>query len=236
MSRGMNTPPPSPEGRGTPGGGGHGDGPQRAPTCDGSEGGPRPAPNYDEPHGASLPDALLTARENHRLAMQGDESALVRADEALDRILAQDKNHAEALAIRGSLLTIKAKLTRSFFKRLYYSYKAIRTLNRAVEADPSDPAARTIRGFTSLVLPGFLRRLKVAAEDFEYLIRKHQEDPSLLPDEMMPKIYLNLGIAYAKEGKRDKARKTLADVTERFPESRESDRAQAMLARLAERP
>jgi tetratricopeptide (TPR) repeat protein len=185
---------------------------------------------------ASLSEMLLSAREYHRLAMQGDESALTRADEALDRILAEDKSHAEALAIRGSLLTIKAKLTRSFPKRLYYSYKAVRVLNRAVEADPGDAAARTIRGFTSLVLPGFLRRLKVAAEDFEYLIRRYQEDPSVLPDEMMPKIYLNLGIAYAKEGKSDKARKTLADVTERFPDSRESDRAQSMLARLANKP
>jgi tetratricopeptide (TPR) repeat protein len=168
--------------------------------------------------------------------MQGESEAIKRAEEAVDSILEEDDGHAEALAIRGSLLTLKAKLTRSFFKRLYYSYRAIKSLNRAVEADPEDPAARTIRGFTSLVLPGFLRRLKVAAEDFEYLIRRYQEDPSVLPDEMMPKIYLNLGIAYAKEGKRDEARKTLTDVTERFPDSRESDRAQSLLARLAKRP
>lgn len=180
--------------------------------------------------------ALDSAREFHRHAMQGDKDAIKKADEAVNLILAQEERHAEALAIRGSLLTLKAKLTKSFPKRLYYSYRAIKALNRAVEADPDDPAARTIRGFTSLVLPGFLRRLKVAAQDFEYLIRRYQEDPSVLPDEMMPKIYLNLGIAYAKEGKRDEARKTLADVTERFPESRESDRAQSLLARLAKRP
>ena len=179
---------------------------------------------------------LDAAREYHRLAMQGDREALKRAGEVADRIIADEGDHAEALAIRGSLLTLKARFTRSFPKRLYYSYKAIRALNRAVEADPDDPAARTIRGFTSLVLPAFLRRLKVAAGDFEYLIRRYQEDPSLLPDEMMPKIYLNLGIAYAKEGRRDEARKALADVTEKFPESRESDRAQSLLARLAKRP
>jgi tetratricopeptide (TPR) repeat protein len=168
--------------------------------------------------------------------MQGDESALVKAADEVDLVLAADGNHAEALAISGSLLTMRAKLTKSFLKRIYYSYKAIKTLNRAVEADPDDPAARTIRGFTSLVLPGFLRRLKVAAQDFEYLIRRYQEDPSLLPDEMMPKIYLNLGIAYAKEGKRDQARKTLTDVTEKFPETRESDRARSLIARLAKKP
>jgi tetratricopeptide (TPR) repeat protein len=189
-----------------------------------------PAP---ETHTAPSLDA---AREYHRLAMQGDKVALERAGEAADEVLASEGDNAEALAIRGSLLTMRAKLTRSFPKRLYYSYKAIRALNRAVEADPDDPTARTIRGFTSLVLPGFLRRLKVAAEDFDYLIRRYQEDPSILPDEMMPKIYLNLGIAYAKEGRRDAARKALADVTERFPGSRESDRAQSLLARLAKRP
>lgn len=233
MSPSMNPPSPAPDERGTPAGESSETGTQRGPAGDSRDAQPQSTPAGDVP---SPSDALLSARENHRLAMQGDESALAKADEALDRILAEDKNHAEALAIRGSLLTIRAKVTRSFMRRLYYSYKAIRTLNRAVEADPSDPAARTIRGFTSLVLPGFLRRLKVAAEDFEYLIRRHQEDPSVLPDEMMPKIYLNLGIAYAKEGKRDKARKTLADVTERFPDSRESDRAQTLLARLADRP
>ena len=189
-----------------------------------------PAP---ETHPVSPLDA---AREYHRLAMQGDKVALEKAGEAVDEILASEGDHAEALAVRGSLLTMRAKLTRSFPKRLYYSYKAIRAMNRAVDADPDDPAARAIRGFTSLVLPGFLRRLKVATEDFEYLIRRYQEDPSVLPDEMMPKIYLNLGIAYAKEGRRDAARKALADVTEKFPGSRESDRAQSLLARLAKRP
>jgi tetratricopeptide (TPR) repeat protein len=179
--------------------------------------------------------ALDGARELHRRAIEGDEDAVAKADGALDRILEGAPDHAEALAIRGSLLTLKAKLTRSFPRRLYYSYKAIRTLNRAIRADPDDPAARTIRGFTSLVLPGFLRRLKVAVEDFEYLIRRYSEDPTFLPDGMMPKIHLNLGIAYAKEGKRDKARKTLTDVTERFPESRESDRARSLLARLEKR-
>lgn|GEM_PF-3380876 len=194
---------------------------------------PQPAP---EPEPGSILEMLDSARELHRQAMQGDRDAIKKADSAVDLILAAEGDHAEALAIRGSLLTLKAKLTRSFPRRIYYSWRAIRALNRAIEADPDDPAARTIRGFTSLVLPGFLRRLKVAAEDFEYLIRRYQEDPSLLPDEMMPKIYLNLGIAYAKEGKRDEARKTLADVTERFPESRESDRAQSLLARLAKKP
>ncbi len=178
---------------------------------------------------------LDSAREYHRLAMQGDEGAIEEAGRAVDEILAAGGPRAEALAIRGSLFTLKAKLTRSFPKRIYYSYRAVRTLNRAVEADPDDPAARTIRGFTSMVLPGFLRRLKVAAGDFEYLIRRYQEDPSFLPDEMMPKIHLNLGIAYAKEGKIDEARKALADVTGKFPESRESDRAQSLLARLARR-
>jgi tetratricopeptide (TPR) repeat protein len=180
---------------------------------------------------------LENARNYHRLAMEGlDGDALEKASEAVDEVLAQNGDHAEALAIKGSIFTIKARNTRSFPKRLYYSIKAIRTLNRAVKADPSDPAARTIRGFTSLVLPGFLRRLKVAAEDFEYLISRHREDPSLLPDEMMPKIHLNLGIAYAKEGKRDEARKTLEHVTESFPDTRESDRARSLLAHLAEKP
>ena len=190
-------------------------------------------PAGPETHVAS---SLDSAREYHRLAMQGDRAALERADEAVDEVLASGGDHAEALAIRGSLLTMRAKLTRSFPRRLYYSLRAIRVMNRAVDADPDDPAARAIRGFTSLVLPGFLRRLKVAAEDFDYLIRRYQEDPSVLPDEMMPKIYLNLGIAYAKEGRRGAARKALADVTEKFPGSRESDRAQSLLARLAKKP
>jgi tetratricopeptide (TPR) repeat protein len=179
--------------------------------------------------------ALEDAREYYRLAMLGDIAAIDMADGAVERLLAEGTGRAEALAIRGGLLTLRAKLTHSFPKRLYYFYKAIKSLNRAVEEEPENPAARTIRGFTSLVLPGFLRRLKVAAEDFEYLIRRYEEDPSFLPDEMMPKIYLNLGIAYAKEGKRDRARKSLAEVTERFPGSGESERAQSVLARLARR-
>lgn len=179
---------------------------------------------------------MEAAREYHRMAMQGDDDALATAMELTETLLSERGDEAETLAIRGSLLTIKAKNAHSFLKRIYYSMKGIRALDKAIAADPDNHTARTIRGFTSLVLPQFLRRLKVAVEDFEYLIRRYQEDPSLLPDEMMPKIYLNLGIAYAKEGKRDKAGKAFTDVSDRFPGTRESDRAQNLLARLRKGP
>ena len=179
------------------------------------------------------PDLLVeAARYYYRLAMQGSQAGLQRAGAAAGALLAQDERHVEALAIYGSYLTIKVKTTRSPFRRLFYFLKAGRVLDRAVKLDPTNITARTVRGFTALVFPGFLRRAERAVVDFEYLIERKAEDPSLLPDEMMSKIYYNLGLAYSRTGQAGEARRVLGEVVSRFPESRESGRAQALLERL----
>lgn len=181
-------------------------------------------------------DLLLEAsRHYHRLAMQGDDYACDKAETSTKKILGADKRNVEALSISGSLLTIKARRSPSLFKRIYYAFKAARTLDRAVKTDPANVSARTIRAFTALVLPGFLRRLNTAASDFEYLIKIKNEDPARLPDEMMPKVYLNLGLAYAKMGVHERAREVLSVVISRFPGTGESNRAQSLMDKIDQR-
>ncbi len=177
---------------------------------------------------------LEASRYYHRFAMQGSDEAFNKAERSIARILKFDKNNVEALSIAGSLLTIKARRSGSLLKRIWYSIIAARKLDRAVKIDPTNLSARTIRAFTALVLPGFLRRLKTAAEDFEYLIDVKSHHPASLPDEMMPKIYFNLGLAYAKIGDSDRASKVLSFVTENYPGTREHNRAKSLLAKLKE--
>jgi tetratricopeptide (TPR) repeat protein len=169
------------------------------------------------------------------MAMQGEEGAFEKADASIKRLLKADKKSVEGLSISGSLLTIKARTTGSLWRRIFYSYKAAKTLDKAVRLGPDNVSARTIRAFTALVLPGFLKRLRTAAGDFEYLIAIKSEDPERLPDEMMPKVYLNLGLAYAKMGVYERAREVLSVVTARFPGSRESHRAQNLIAKIEQR-
>jgi tetratricopeptide (TPR) repeat protein len=181
-------------------------------------------------------DLLLEAiRYYHRFAMQGDELALDRAGQSTRQLLKLDRRSAEGLAIAGSLLTIKARRSGSLLKRIWYSIFAARNLDKAVETDPTNVSARTIRAFTALVLPGFLRRLRTAVDDFEYLARMKDEDPSLMPDEMMPKVYLNLGLAYAKLKDRERAKQVLTYVIDTFPGTREHNRARSLLNKLADR-
>jgi tetratricopeptide (TPR) repeat protein len=175
------------------------------------------------------------SRHYHRQAMQGDDEAFGKANRSIERLLGIDKKHVEGLAIAGSLLTIKARRSGSLMKRIWYSMAAARKLDKAVKLDPSNVTARTIRAFTALVLPGFLRRIRTAAVDFEYLIEMKQEDPSLLPDEMMPKVMLNLGLAYAKMRERERATEVLSVVMDRFPGTREYNRAKSLLHKLQQR-
>ena len=77
--------------------------------------------------------------------------------------------------------------------------------------------------------------LQTAAGDFEYLLEIKSEDPSRLPDEMMPKVYLNLGLAYAKMGIHGRAREVLSVVTAKFPETRECHRAESLIAKIEQR-
>ncbi len=168
----------------------------------------------------------------HRLAMEGDSLAFKKAEDAVRKILGQDSTNVEALSILGSLLVIKAKSSSSLPKRIWYAISAARKLDRAVRIDPTNPSARTIRAFTSLVLPSFLKRIKRAIEDFEYLIEMKRNDPKKLPDEMMPKVYFNLGLAYAKSGNRKRAIEVLRSVVSLFPDTRECTRAKNLIARL----
>lgn len=186
-----------------------------------------------DPENQSL--LLEAARCYHRYAMQGDELALYRADQSTKNLLKLDKRNVEGLAIAGSLLTIKARRSGSLLKRIWYSVFAARKLDKAVQADPNNVTARTIRAFTALVLPGFLRRLQTAVDDFEYLIKVKCEDPSRLPDEMMPKVYLNLGLAYAKLRDRERAKQILTFVVDSYPGTGEHNRAKSLLGKLADR-
>jgi tetratricopeptide (TPR) repeat protein len=178
-------------------------------------------------------DLLLeVSRIYHRLAMQGNEASLDMADESVKALLRLDGRHVEALAISGSLYTIKARRTTSLFKRMWYSFKAARVLDKAVDLDPKNVSARTIRAFTALVLPRYQKRLWTAVGDFEYLLQVKSDDPDALPDEMMPKVYFNLGFANVKLGDFERAREILSVVLARFPESREATRAQALLHKI----
>jgi tetratricopeptide (TPR) repeat protein len=178
---------------------------------------------------------LEASRYYHRYAMQGDELALDRADQSTKRLLKLDRRNVEGMAIAGSLLTIKARRSGSLLKRIWYSILAARKLDKAVETDPTNVSARTIRAFTALVLPGFLRRLRTAVLDFEYLAEMKDKNPTLLPDEMMPKVFLNLGLAYAKLRDRERAKQVLTYVIDSFPGTRERNRAKSLLDKLADR-
>lgn len=178
-------------------------------------------------------DALTEAtRFYHQIAMRGDDIALDRAEEAVAALLSVDGRNAEGLSIAGSLLTMKARRTASLFKRMWYAFRAARKLDKAVRTDPANVSARTIRAFTALVLPRYLRRLKTAIEDFEYLIEVKGEDPGAMPDEMMPKVYYNLGLAEAKTGNGMRAREILEVVITKFPDSEENRRAHELLEKL----
>ncbi len=178
-------------------------------------------------------DALTEAtRFYHQIAMRGDDIALGRAEEVVEALLGLDKRNAEALAIAGSLLTMKARRTGSLTKRMWYAFRAAGKLDAAVKTDPRNVSARTIRAFTALVLPRCLRRLRTAVQDFEFLIEVKAEDPGAMPDEMMPKVYYNLGLAEAKMGNGMRAREILEVVTAKFPDSEENRRAHELLEKL----
>jgi hypothetical protein len=172
------------------------------------------------------------ARFYHQIAMQGDDIALDRAEETVGALLRVDRKNAEGLSIAGSLLTMKAKRTGSLFKRMWFAFMAARKLDKAVKMDPRNVSARTIRAFTALVLPRYLKRLRTAIVDFEYLIEVKSEDPGALPDEMMPKVYYNLALAQAKLGNGLRAREILEVVMTKFPDSEENRRAHELLEKL----
>ncbi|PYM06696.1 MAG: hypothetical protein DMD82_07820 [Candidatus Rokuibacteriota bacterium] len=129
---------------------------------------------------------------------------------------------------------------------------ALAMLEKAVAADPNDPAALAwlgsaqvrkardvsmvaasgwvkkgfivyvVRGITATRVPDFFRKAPVAVQDLSAIVAMKQRDPASVPDAVMPSVYLHLGRAYKKNDQRAEARAAWEKGKTAYPDAAET--------------
>lgn len=100
--------------------------------------------------------------------------------------------YADCLSITGR----EAKDPPSMFSS---AIKAIKIFDNAVNSSPDNIEIRLLRGIQSFRLPeSFFKRTATAVTDFEYLIRRYEQDNTTIPKEFYWKTLYLLGKAYQR--------------------------------------
>lgn len=151
-------------------------------------------------------EQLKEGVELHARAREGDPEAARRAYEFFEKLRTAYPNDDLAAAYCADCLSMTAR-TADAATQFSSAISAIQTLEKAVGRRPDDLEIRLLRGYHSFRLPqAFFRRTPTAIEDFEYLIQRWEQDPSLLPRETYWQLLFDLGTAYQRLDREEEAR------------------------------
>lgn len=135
----------------------------------------------------------------HDRAIADDQYAL---EKAFDIFKQAHKRNPQDPLIKAyyadclSLMGLNAPDTTIMFR---HATHAVKTLDQAVNSSPEDITIRLLRGYNSYRIPeAFFRRTLTAIHDFEYILQRFEEDPSLLPEETYWQLLYDLGDAYER--------------------------------------
>jgi len=160
------------------------------------EKGPRPVPMTQD---LQAQERFESALELHQLGVDGDEEAVIAAQEILEELLERNPDDARVKAFLGNLYVLRAR-DAIFYRKMKWLRKGESTLDGAVAAAPEDPSVRSVRAVNSYMLPRIFGRRDLAEEDFGLLISWAQNDPDRFDDDLLRFVYFHAGCFY---GKRD---------------------------------
>ncbi len=153
----------------------------------------------------------------HDQAALGNEEAVDKSFTCLDKALELDPRNATALVFRGSLWTIKARDAWWPFTKISRANRGIDEIDKAAAIDSSNATVRMVRGIHSLHLPSFFGRLKIALDDFHYLL--NLPDLNRWDSSSQSMIYYWSGIAFERDGQVEKAKELFHKAVDVAPNS-----------------
>jgi cytochrome c-type biogenesis protein CcmH/NrfG len=101
----------------------------------------------------------------HNRGGEGDEKAVVKAVEFLDRLLQLNNRNTVAMAFYGSAVTMQSRDAFLPWNKMKYVNEGIGKLDKAVMLDSTNLRVRMVRGVNSVNLPDFLNRRPFALEE-----------------------------------------------------------------------
>lgn len=131
----------------------------------------------------------------------------------LTRGYEKNKSDAEILCYLGSAVTMMAQTTWNPMKKMSYANRGTSLMDKAVRKAPDNVAVRMTRGYNSMNLPKFLKRERIALEDFEHLAKLIESHPEQ-HDSIKKEVLANLKVLYEQKSKKEAsaaAKSTKAD-------------------------
>ena len=151
----------------------------------------------------------------HSRAIAEDQYALEKAFDIFKQAHKRDPHDPLIKAYYAdclSLLGLNSSDTSTMFR---HTSHAIKTLDLAVNSRPDDITIRFIRGYNSYRIPeAFFRRTLTAIHDFNYILKRYEDDSSLLPEETYWQILYDLGDAYERLEMTEEAHSTWGKLSQ----------------------
>lgn len=135
----------------------------------------------------------------HDAGVEGDKKAVERAELYLRQLLTLDTNHAPALALLGSVYTLKGRDAFWPNVQLRLVHEGNRYMDQALRADPENLQARLIRAFNNAHMPDFLGRTEIVRADLAWLAAREQAKPGTLTPHQRQELALHQGRQLRKQ-------------------------------------
>ncbi len=205
---------------------------------------PRPEDNRQAVPGTYEEDPFITRYRREFFAVyRGDIARFERAMSEIQEMVKRNPNDARAVVWLGNGYMIRSGLAwlrgnREEARRLLQLSRE--TCDRAVSLDPDNHNIYVMRAVTYFLFGQFLPENEMPRALWETVAADLEKAIRFIGPERMPKvsphvrgeIYGELGIAYARLGDRDRARRAFETIVREMPGSRHAERAQRELAKL----
>lgn len=145
----------------------------------------------------------------HDKARRGDPHATREAYELFKVAHQLDPDDASVRAYYGSALSLQGRDAVDPNEKVQKALRGLKLLDQAAQDDPDNITVRTLRAYVNYRVPEhFFNRTSVAVQDFTYLVKRYEDDPTVLARGSYWEILYHLGKAYQTLGEEDQARAT----------------------------
>ena len=161
-----------------------------------------PPPGADPFHDPSI----QAIQKLHTQAESGDKEATKLLVSRLESLSAAQPENQLLRAYLGSAYTLASRDAFPGPKKLEYLKTGLKTMDLAVEADPTAVAPRFIRAVNNFHLPAFINRRDDARADFETLLTQIDHSENTLDPATRQAIHYYAGLAFKQLRRTEEAR------------------------------
>ncbi|HHU33526.1 MAG: tetratricopeptide repeat protein [Zhaonellaceae bacterium] len=143
-------------------------------------------------------------------ALENDKEAVIKAHALLKKLSRANPEDPVVNAYYGSAVTLMARDGSDPIRRMKDVKKGLSILDGVVSNAPDVIQARILRGNVCFRLPETMfRRNSTAVEDFNYLIKRYEQNNSVFSQDFYLQLLDNLSQAYKNVGRNEESKKVL---------------------------